>query len=45
MSALSYDAVVVTVAVLRKAVIWMGNGSDMERLVSASGQPAVVIRV
>ncbi len=37
------DAVVVTVALAEKAIIVTGDPADIERLVSASGQQAVVV--
>jgi predicted nucleic acid-binding protein len=39
------DAVVVTVALAEKAIIVTGDPADIERLVSASGQQAVVVGV
>ena len=39
------DAVVVTVALAEKAIIVTGDPADIERLVSASGQQAVVVSV
>jgi predicted nucleic acid-binding protein len=39
------DAVVVTVALRNKAIILTGDLGDIEKLVSASGREAVVVRV